>query len=79
MRIVWILLGLAGIAYTGFGVVQFFDILSESNPASAGGGSRIVAGVLPVLLGVIATLIGFKKALGTKPPSTGPQDTPPEA
>ena len=61
MKIVWVILGLAGFAYAGFGINQFVDIYSQSDPGSAGGGSRIAAGLLPVLVGVIVCLVGFKK------------------
>ena len=74
MKIVWIVLGLAGFVFAGFGINQFVDIFSQSDPGSAGGGSRIAAGLLPVLVGTIVCLVGFKKAFEKPKAPTPPEN-----
>lgn len=60
----WLILALGGIAYTIFGANQLYNILQKSDPGTAGGGSMIAAGVVPVCLGLIATIVGIQRAFG---------------
>ena len=67
MKGLLIVIGSLAAVYTLFGIIQFIGILSQSNPGTAGGGTHIAAGIVPVCVGALVCIVCFQRAL-RKPP-----------
>jgi hypothetical protein len=62
VKAVLIILGTLGGVYAVFAIVQLIRTLTEANPGSAYGASRISMTVVPVCLGLIVCVACFQRA-----------------